>query len=312
MRISIYLLFFALFFNQSEVVAQTDSLNARHYGFQIFDFMPSNLLVDNGEMIHQISTSRPLYLGYSYEVTIYIKGNGAMRISESVCTFDVELHLGSSEARFANDKNIIKSREIMPRIGGIKSSTSLDSGFFTFLIEPDKNYDRIAIVLDPRYGCTKGVDYSKQLTGYKVESIHIRPMNFRDENSTDPRITKIISSHENRENRVLIESTAPLNVTSPQLSISVYDHKTIDQDIVSIYLNEQKVIDNYTLKRKKKKVIVNLEEGENIILLHAENLGTIIPNTAAVVIESEDISIEKILTSDMDGSAYFKVIYTPE
>jgi len=82
-----------------------------------------------------------------------------------------------------------------------------------------------------------------------------------------------------------------LNVTksfksdSEDLVIKFWDAGKIDNDIVSIYLNDNIIIDNVSLKREKEELKIKLDEDKNYLIFYAENLGDIPPNTAAFEIE---------------------------
>ncbi len=93
-------------------------------------------------------------------------------------------------------------------------------------------------------------------------------------------------------------------LTSRNVSISVWDHGTIDGDIVSVYVNGRKVVDEVTLDGPDNKFVVNTTldfNGYNYILLHAHNEGSISPNTASLEINdgtSHTVSLESdLLTS---------------
>ena len=63
-------------------------------------------------------------------------------------------------------------------------------------------------------------------------------------------------------------------LSSRNVSISVWDHGTIDGDIVSVYVNGRKVVDEVTLDGPDNKFVVNTTldfNGYNYILLHAHN-----------------------------------------
>lgn len=79
-----------------------------------------------------------------------------------------------------------------------------------------------------------------------------------------------------------------LQVSSREITISVWDHGTIDGDIVSIYVNGEEVIMEQTLQGPGNKFVVNTTlqfEGYNYLLLYAHNEGRISPNTASMAID---------------------------
>lgn len=81
-------------------------------------------------------------------------------------------------------------------------------------------------------------------------------------------------------------SKSTFQVSSRNVSISVWDNgNLVDGDVVSIYVNGEKVIDEYELTRSKHTVDVTLKyKGYNYVLLYAHNEGYSPPNTCAVEI----------------------------
>jgi hypothetical protein len=58
-----------------------------------------------------------------------------------------------------------------------------------------------------------------------------------------------------------------------------------DVDIISLYLNTDKIVDSLLLKNHKKEYIIDLTEKQNLLTLFAHTTGTEGPNTAAILIE---------------------------
>ncbi|MGS0524978.1 hypothetical protein ACU8V7_06990 [Zobellia nedashkovskayae] len=85
--------------------------------------------------------------------------------------------------------------------------------------------------------------------------------------------------------------------------------RRIDNDIVTIYLNGEIAVEHVQLKSKKQFFDLTLEPGQNIITLHAENLGEVAPNTAAILIKTETEEFMAVLESDLGQSSYFKLLY---
>lgn len=105
--------------------------------------------------------------------------------------------------------------------------------------------------------------------------------------------------------RVLpIKKENKLTFNEPNLTITVWDNKLLDGDIISLYLNDSLVLDNYSLDTIPKEIPIWVEKGKSTYLtLHAINLGTVPPNTADIIISDgkEEYQIE--LKSDFQGSS---------
>lgn len=91
-----------------------------------------------------------------------------------------------------------------------------------------------------------------------------------------------------------------LEVGSPNIEINLWDHGRKDGDIVSIYLNGEAVVSNYTLEYYKKKFEIKLDPSKpNDLFLYAHNLGKSPPNTVAIEIKGGTSSENIVLNSDL-------------
>lgn len=87
----------------------------------------------------------------------------------------------------------------------------------------------------------------------------------------------------NLRNRRVIERQHAIIADGPDCMLEIYDNQEEDGDIVSINYNGVWVIENYALRKESLKIPVLLnKDGQNFLLLHAENTGKIPPNTIAL------------------------------
>ena len=95
-----------------------------------------------------------------------------------------------------------------------------------------------------------------------------------------------------------------VDVASDSLLLSFYDNGVVDGDSISVYLNDQPVISNTKLTSVATKKAVYVGGMNEIkLLLVAENLGTIPPNTGLLVIRDGDKSYQVNFTADMQTNA---------
>ena len=90
--------------------------------------------------------------------------------------------------------------------------------------------------------------------------------------------------------------------------LGLYDHKEVDGDIVTILLNGRVLVHGHLLTREVYYVDLPLSCGENEVVLHAENLGRGVPNTAAMIFEQGGLRREVVLRSDEEESASIRVV----
>lgn len=101
-------------------------------------------------------------------------------------------------------------------------------------------------------------------------------------------------------------------VTSPKVTIKIWDHQIIDGDIVSLNLNGNWLVENYTLEKKQYVLQVDLNEGDNLFVLHALNLGKYSPNTAAIIIDDGVTQNKVILESSLLQSGTIDIVFQPK
>jgi len=95
-----------------------------------------------------------------------------------------------------------------------------------------------------------------------------------------------------------------LDISSDSLFLSFYDNGVVDGDSISVYLNDQPVVTNALLKSvATKKTVYVGGMNELKLLLVAENLGTIPPNTGLLIIRDGDKTFQVNFTADMQTNA---------
>jgi len=99
-----------------------------------------------------------------------------------------------------------------------------------------------------------------------------------------------------------------IGVSNSQIAISIWDYNKIDGDTISLNFNGRWILKDFLISKKKKKLLLDLENDDNYLILHAENEGTEPPNTAAISIRNEkDEEIIIKLSSNNRLSAAIKI-----
>lgn len=121
--------------------------------------------------------------------------------------------------------------------------------------------------------------------------------------------------------RVLVERENNLvkviNTSAPELVISLYDNGTIDNDTISVYHNNELVISHKKLTYSPITVRIhcNKNETRHELVVVAENLGDIPPNTALMVVTTPDGGRERYeitLASNETRNAKVVINYVPK
>jgi hypothetical protein len=75
---------------------------------------------------------------------------------------------------------------------------------------------------------------------------------------------------------------------SRNLELYIWDAGVQDNDSISIFLNNQKIMKNMEITSKKKFFKLRLQKGENKLILRAENEGKYKPNTSRILIGTKE------------------------
>ena len=101
-----------------------------------------------------------------------------------------------------------------------------------------------------------------------------------------------------------IKETKILQVKSDKIKVEIYDDGEIDNDIVSVYFNKDLIVDKKSLTVNGYTFNLNLIQGKtNELVLYADNLGTIPPNTALMIITDGVNRYEIRLSADLKNNA---------
>jgi len=102
-----------------------------------------------------------------------------------------------------------------------------------------------------------------------------------------------------------------VSASSDYIMVKLWDSNKEDGDVITLRLNGQIALGNFEVKKEPHQIIIPLTEGENLIELYAENIGSIPPNTAAISIISGGKEITTlVLKSDMKSSEAISITKT--
>lgn len=93
-----------------------------------------------------------------------------------------------------------------------------------------------------------------------------------------------------------------IEVASSNLVIYIWDNGTEDGDVVTLFLNGRRLANKMRVRKRRAAVSVKLERDDNYLILHADDLGSITPNTVAVAIDDGQREQVLILSADLAES----------
>lgn len=104
-----------------------------------------------------------------------------------------------------------------------------------------------------------------------------------------------------------------LQLTDSVVRVSLYDNAIIDDDTISVFVNKKAYLVNTRVSDKKIGFELKLTDPTQPIeiLMQAENLGSIPPNTALMIIECGKKRYEVRLTSSYEKHAVIVITYDP-
>ena len=107
------------------------------------------------------------------------------------------------------------------------------------------------------------------------------------------------------------ELARTFEVSTSQVIVRLYDNGEIDDDTVSVYFKNKLVLDKKRLSTSPLTITLNLDEdgGENELVMVAENLGRIPPNTSLMIVQSGDQRYQVNITSTDQKNALVRFKY---
>lgn len=121
-----------------------------------------------------------------------------------------------------------------------------------------------------------------------------------------PRISIPVTTRERKN-----ELTHTLTVTSDEVVIKLYDNGEIDDDTISVYLDGKLILANKRLSEKPITYTLKMDEAspEHTLVMVAENLGRIPPNTSLMVVMDGDKRYQVGITSTEQKNAMVRFRY---
>ena len=105
-----------------------------------------------------------------------------------------------------------------------------------------------------------------------------------------------------------------LTVNDPEVTVKLYDNGEIDGDTISVYLDKKLVLSSKGLSATPLIVKFKIDEdnSEHELVMVAENLGRIPPNTSLMIVEAGDQRFDVRITSTEQKNAMVRFKYEKE
>ncbi len=132
------------------------------------------------------------------------------------------------------------------------------------------------------------------------------PIKQPEETISLPRLETAGLKFEKRNNTVL----KTIIVESGSVRIDLYDNGEVDGDSISLFLNSKLLMTHKKLTTQAITIRIPVEEleDENELVMYADNLGSIPPNTALMVVTDGTKRYEVRITSDLEKSGTIRFV----
>lgn len=132
--------------------------------------------------------------------------------------------------------------------------------------------------------------------------------------------TPVVINKPNEISRITIPTTTrsrenelvkTLTVNNESISVRLYDNGEIDGDSISVYLDGRSIVSNKGLSTQPITVNIQLDESnpDHVLVMVAENLGRIPPNTSLMIVQDGDKRYEVSITSTEQKNAMVRFRY---
>lgn len=118
---------------------------------------------------------------------------------------------------------------------------------------------------------------------------------------------KIPPTTRSREN----ELVQTIRVDNENITVRLYDNGEIDDDTISVYMDNKLVLSNQRLTAAPLTIKLKMDESnpEHVLVLVAENLGRIPPNTSLMIVQDGDKRYQVRITSTNQKNAMVRFRY---
>jgi zinc protease len=162
----------------------------------------------------------------------------------------------------------------------------------------------------PGGSASRFIEYEKYVNALTVKDIQDAAKVLLNGANVVTGILRPDSSDQANVGKRKTEVIQTIELSSPDFTVDLYDNADIDGDSVTIYYNSQVVAAKQKLTDKAISLHLKaLPQKDNELVMYAENLGTIPPNTALMKVNANGKTYEVRISSDeqKNGTVVFKI-----
>jgi hypothetical protein len=119
----------------------------------------------------------------------------------------------------------------------------------------------------------------------------------------------LLTEMNNRQNNIV----SKLTVNSPKIELKIYDNGIVDNDTVSIFFDNKLIVSHQKLSAVPIKIDLDVSDINKTyeLVMFAENLGSIPPNTALIVVTAGKKRYELHSSANLNENAQLQFNYQP-
>lgn len=105
-----------------------------------------------------------------------------------------------------------------------------------------------------------------------------------------------------------------IEIEKETFKVDLYDNGDIDGDTISLFFNGRLLLSHKRLSDKALTLTLNATESKDVneLIMYADNLGSIPPNTALMVVTDGDNRYEVRISSDLQKSGVIRFVHKPK
>jgi hypothetical protein len=104
------------------------------------------------------------------------------------------------------------------------------------------------------------------------------------------------------------DTLATIPANKPRVTLWLWDNAECDGDTLSVFLNDIPVLVGHELGRKRHKLRIDLQPGENLLHVVAHNEGRVAPNTARAILRSGNGRRSFLFTTSMERNQVLRIV----
>lgn len=147
------------------------------------------------------------------------------------------------------------------------------------------------------------------VTAIDIKQVQRRDAGLPVKDSIKASLLKTVEDKRITERQTRLEK---ITVQQEDVVLELWDDAAEDGDSISIRMNGQEVVTGFPVKRQRQQLKVTLQPGENRLIMLADNLGSIAPNTAVMRIVAGTLRKYVTIKTDLKQNNMLLIIYEPD